>query len=57
MDAISKREKNARSNSLGDDIPSAEPHLLDTDHFALEEEVDRIGSLVHEFLDRTIDKK
>jgi hypothetical protein len=34
------------------DIPSAELHLLDTGHFALEEEVDRIGSLMHEFLDR-----
>jgi hypothetical protein len=33
------------------DIPSAELHLLDTGHFALEEEVDRIGSLMHEFLD------
>ena len=29
-------------------------HLLDTGHFALEEEVDRIGSLMHEFLDRTL---
>src|SRR3954453_23455382 len=36
------------------DIPNAELHLLDTGHFALEEEVDRIGSLIHEFLDRTI---
>ena len=36
------------------DIPGAELHLLDTGHFALEEEVDRIGSLMHEFLDRTI---
>ncbi len=35
------------------DIPNAEIHLLDTGHFALEEEVDRIGSLMHEFLDRT----
>ena len=35
------------------DIPSAELHLLDTGHFALEEEGDRIGSLIHEFLDRT----
>jgi pimeloyl-ACP methyl ester carboxylesterase/quercetin dioxygenase-like cupin family protein len=34
------------------DIPSAELHLLDTGHFALEEEVNRIGSLMHEFLDR-----
>jgi hypothetical protein len=39
------------------DIPSAELHLLDTGHFALEEEVDRIGSLMHEFLDRKINKK
>jgi hypothetical protein len=39
------------------DIPGAELHLLDTGHFALEEEVDRIGSLMHEFLDRTINKK
>ena len=38
------------------DIPSAEIHLLDTGHFALEEEGDRIGSLMHEFLDRTINK-
>ena len=38
------------------DIPSAELHLFDTGHFALEEEVDRIGSLMHEFLDRTISK-
>jgi pimeloyl-ACP methyl ester carboxylesterase len=36
------------------DIPGAELYLLDTGHFALEEEVDRIGSLIHEFLDRTI---
>ena len=34
------------------DIPSAELHLFDTGHFALEEEVDRVGSLMHEFLDR-----
>jgi pimeloyl-ACP methyl ester carboxylesterase len=39
------------------DIPSAELHLFDTGHFALEEEVDRIGSLMHEFLDRTINRK
>jgi pimeloyl-ACP methyl ester carboxylesterase len=39
------------------DIPTAELHLLDTGHFALEEEVDRIGSLMREFLDRTINKK
>jgi len=28
------------------DIPSAELHLFDTGHFALEEEVDRIESLI-----------
>src|SRR6516162_7062420 len=39
------------------DIPSAELHLFDTGHFALEEEVDRIGSLMHEFLERTINKQ
>ena len=31
--------------------------FLDTGHFALEEELDRIGSLIHEFLSRTINKK
>jgi pimeloyl-ACP methyl ester carboxylesterase len=36
------------------DIPRAEMHLLDTGHFALEEEGDRIGSLMREFLGRTI---
>jgi len=36
------------------DIPSAELHLLDTGHFALEEEGVRIGSLMHEFLDRRV---
>ena len=39
------------------ELPNAELHLLDTGHFALEEEVDRIGSLMHEFLDRTINTK
>ena len=38
------------------DIRSAELHLLDTGHFALEEEGDRIGRLMHEFLDRTVTK-
>jgi pimeloyl-ACP methyl ester carboxylesterase/quercetin dioxygenase-like cupin family protein len=36
------------------DIPRAELHLLDTGHFALEEEGDRIGSLMHKFLNRTL---
>jgi hypothetical protein len=32
---------------------SAELHLLDTGHFALEQEVDRIGSLMHELVSST----
>jgi pimeloyl-ACP methyl ester carboxylesterase len=36
------------------DIPGADLHLLDTGHFALEEEADRIGSLMREFLGRAI---
>jgi pimeloyl-ACP methyl ester carboxylesterase len=39
------------------DIPRAEMHLLDTGHFALEEEGDRIGSLMREFLGRTTKRK
>jgi pimeloyl-ACP methyl ester carboxylesterase len=39
------------------DIPGAELHLLDTGHFALEEEGERIGSLMREFLDRTINER
>jgi pimeloyl-ACP methyl ester carboxylesterase len=39
------------------ELPNAELHLLDTGHFALEEEVDRIGSLMRGFLERTVDKK
>jgi pimeloyl-ACP methyl ester carboxylesterase len=42
---------------LKKDIPGAELHLLDTGHFALEEEADQIGSLMRDFLDRTIDQK
>jgi len=36
------------------DNPNAEVVLLNTGHFALEEEGDRIGALMHEFLDRTL---
>jgi hypothetical protein len=28
--------------------------LFDTGHFALEEDLDRIGLLIHEFLDRKV---
>jgi pimeloyl-ACP methyl ester carboxylesterase len=36
------------------DLPNAELHLFDTGHFALEEELERIASLMHEFLDRKV---
>jgi pimeloyl-ACP methyl ester carboxylesterase len=34
------------------DIPDAEFHLLDTGHFALEDQGDRIAALMRDFLDR-----
>jgi pimeloyl-ACP methyl ester carboxylesterase len=34
------------------DLPDAELHLLDTGHFALEEELDRIADLIRDFLAR-----
>jgi pimeloyl-ACP methyl ester carboxylesterase len=37
------------------DLPDAELHLLNTGHFALEEELVRIGSLMRAFLERTLD--
>lgn len=36
------------------DLPKAELHLLDTGHFALEEESAKIGSLMRTFLGRTL---
>jgi putative NADH-flavin reductase/pimeloyl-ACP methyl ester carboxylesterase len=36
-----------------DDVPDAEVHLLDTGHFALEEDLDAIAPLVASFLERT----
>jgi pimeloyl-ACP methyl ester carboxylesterase len=36
------------------DLPKAELHLLDTGHFALEEEGDRIGRLMLDFLGRNV---
>lgn len=36
------------------DLPNAELHLLDTGHFALEDKGDEIGSLMLDFLDRTL---
>jgi pimeloyl-ACP methyl ester carboxylesterase len=34
------------------DLPSAEMHLLDTGHFALEDKLDEMAPLIHSFLDR-----
>jgi pimeloyl-ACP methyl ester carboxylesterase len=36
------------------DVPKAELHLLDTGHFALEEDGDQIAGLMHNFLDRKV---
>lgn len=36
------------------DLPKAELHLLNTGHFALEEDGDEIAKLMHDFLDRNI---
>ena len=36
------------------DNPKAELHLLDTGHFALEEDGDQIASLIHDFLGRNV---
>ena len=38
------------------DLPKAEFHLLDTGHFALEDQGDEIARLMHDFLDRNIAK-
>jgi pimeloyl-ACP methyl ester carboxylesterase len=36
------------------DLPNAELHLLDTGHFALEDELDEMGPHIHRFLDREV---
>jgi pimeloyl-ACP methyl ester carboxylesterase len=36
------------------DLPNAEFHLLDTGHFALEDKLDVMAPLVHDFLDRKV---
>ncbi|MEV0717118.1 alpha/beta hydrolase [Asanoa sp. NPDC050611] len=40
------------ARAFADDAPDAEIHLLDGGHFLLESDVDEVGSLVHDFLDR-----
>ncbi len=39
------------------DLKNVETHLLDTGHFALEEEGDQIARLIHSFLGRTLSPK
>jgi pimeloyl-ACP methyl ester carboxylesterase len=34
------------------DVPDAEVHLLDAGHFALDEQLDLVASLIQEFLTR-----
>jgi pimeloyl-ACP methyl ester carboxylesterase len=36
------------------DLPHAELHLLDTGHFALEDKLDVMAPMIHDFLDRTV---
>lgn len=36
------------------DLPKAEIHILDTGHFALEDKLDVMAPLIHDFLDRSI---
>jgi len=38
------------------DLPDAEMHLLDTGHFALEDKLDEMAPLIHDFLDRKVAK-
>jgi pimeloyl-ACP methyl ester carboxylesterase len=39
------------------DLPKAEMHILDTGHFALEDQLDVMGPLIHDFLDRKVAKR
>jgi pimeloyl-ACP methyl ester carboxylesterase len=36
------------------DLPNAEVHMLDTGHFALEDRLDEMAPLIHDFLDRNL---
>ncbi len=36
------------------DLPHAEFHLLDTGHFVLEDKLDAMAPMIHDFLDRTV---
>ncbi|MCV3768269.1 alpha/beta fold hydrolase [Rhizobium sp. TRM95796] len=39
------------------DLPDAEIHILDTGHFALEDKLDEMAPLIHNFLDRKLSAK
>jgi hypothetical protein len=39
------------------DLPKADLHLLDTGHFALEDKLDVVAPMIHQFLDRSIASK
>jgi len=39
------------------DLPNAEMHILDTGHFALEDKLDEMAPLIHDFLDRSVAKR
>jgi pimeloyl-ACP methyl ester carboxylesterase len=39
------------------DLPDAELHLLDTGHFALEDKLDVMAPLIHDFLDRKVGQR
>jgi hypothetical protein len=39
-------------NAYGKDVPSAEIHILDAGHFALDQRADEIARLTKDFLDR-----
>ena len=36
------------------DLPQAELHMIDSGHFALEDKLDEMAPLIHDFLDRTV---
>jgi pimeloyl-ACP methyl ester carboxylesterase len=44
----------AEATAYKRDVPSAEVHLLNGGHFALEEQADQIADLTRKFLDTTL---
>nr|WP_315728281.1 MULTISPECIES: alpha/beta hydrolase [unclassified Bradyrhizobium] len=47
----------AGAHSYLRDLPDAELHILDTGHFALEDQLDVMAPLISNFLDRTIERR